>query len=63
MQAGDCARQSLIASLLFLSVRIWQLEKLLPRLAKEATKSTDLSPLTLRWMRYDYGFHRLLYKI
>jgi hypothetical protein len=47
MRAGDCARQSLIASPLFLSVRVWQLEKLLPLLAKEATKK--YSPIPLRW--------------
>jgi hypothetical protein len=47
MRAGDCARQSLIASPLFLSVRVWQLEKLLLLLAKEATKK--YSPIPLRW--------------
>ena len=42
MRAGDCARQSLIASPL--SVRVWQLEKLLPLLVKEATKKYCLVP-------------------
>jgi len=44
MRAGDCARQSLIASPLFLSVRIWQLGKPLPLLAKEATKKYSPIP-------------------
>jgi hypothetical protein len=38
MWAGDCARQSLIASLLFVSVYIGQFGKPLPLVAKEATK-------------------------
>src|SRR5262244_1454108 len=63
MWAGDCARQSLIASPLFLSGRIWQLGKPLPLLAKEATKNTALSPLMLGWIRFDCAFHMLLYKV
>src|SRR5262245_8112438 len=63
MRAGDCARQSLIASPLFLSGHIWQSGKLLPLLAKEATKNMALSPLGLGWIRSDCAFHMLLYKV
>jgi hypothetical protein len=63
MRAGDCARQSLIASPLFLSEPIWQPGKPLPLLAKEATKNTVLSPLMLGWIQSDCAFHMLLYKV
>jgi len=62
MRAGDCARQSLVASPLFLSVRVWQLKKPLQLLVKEATKNTVLSLLTLGWVQPDCAFHMLLYK-
>ena len=42
MRAGDCARQSLIASPL--SVRVWKPEKRQPLLTKEATKKYCLVP-------------------
>src|SRR5215471_14212261 len=63
MRTGDCARQSLIASPLFLSGRIWQPGKPLPLLAKEATKNMALSPLLLGWIRFGCAFYMLLYKV
>src|SRR5215471_7135239 len=38
MRVGDCARQSLIANPLFLSIRVWQTEMLLLLLVQETKK-------------------------
>ena len=63
IRAGDCARQSLIASPLFLSVCVRQIEKPLLLLTKEIQRSTDLLLLMLKWGQSDHTFHTLVYKV
>ena len=63
MRAGDCARQSLIASPLFLSVCVRQIEKPLLLLTKEIQRSTDLPIPILRRVQSNRTFHTLFYKV